>query len=342
MRDHLVSSAPLLSPWADSSSMETFVMAEALGYELSQLPMDRKLAMTIPAVKRGRDLIVHTSAQLPLAALNDAGPVVTQPTFLYRSDSAQSPQERLVHTVDDLLFHGDSLWAVNRGSRSDGSAHGPVLDAVWVPRGRWSIDSENRILIDGNPVDSEEVIYFHKGDGLLDTGYRTLKGYLALETSVLSKARNPIPLTVIQHSQGNDGDLEPEEVQQLLSDWGTARRSEDGALGYLPAGLEIQTHGDVQPDLYESGRNAYRLDIANLINMPAVMLDGSLSTATLTYSTVEGNSNRFFTETMPTYLGPIEWRLSQDDVVPRGQRVRFDTSQLTTSPASPTGAPVED
>jgi len=337
---------PVLSGYADSSRLEGLIMAEALGYELSQLPLDRQLAMSVPAVSRGRDLICNAASQLPLTALSDGVPATSQPTFLYRSDSAQTPQERIERTVDDLIFHGDSLWVVKRGSKSDGSAYGPILDAVWVPRNRWTVEPvdsfTNRVLVDGNPVAEDSVIHFYKGDGLLARAHRTLKGYIALEGSVLSKTRNPIPLTVIQHSQQSAGDLEPEEIGNLLRDWGTARRSEDGAVGYLPFGLEIQTHGQVQSDLFETGRNAYRLDIANFMNIPAVMLDGSLSTSTLTYSTVEGQANRFFTETMPGYLGVIERRLSKDDVVPRGQSVRFDTSQLTVAPASPTGAPVED
>lgn len=331
----------IVSPWADNSHLETFVMAEALGYELSQLPMDRRTAMTIPAVSRGRNLIVSAASQLPLTAMNADGNLASQPSFLYRSDSAQSPQERLARTLDDMIFQGDSLWAVKRGSKSDGSAFGPILDAVWVPRGKWSIDSESRILIDGDPVDEAQVIYFSKGDGLLETGWRTLRGAISLEDSWISRASNPIPLTVIRHD-ASTGDYDDNEIEELLASWRNARNSPNGAVGYLPAGLTIDTHGDVDAALFVEGRNAIRVDIASLLNIPASLLDGSVAEASLTYVTTEGNANRFFTETMPTYLGPIEWRLSQDDVVPRGQRVRFDTKQLTQSPASPTGAPVED
>lgn len=342
-RDVMSAPLPVLSGYADSSRLEGLILAEALGQELSALPMDRRTAMTIPAVSRGRNLIVAALTQLPLKALNESGQVPTQPTFLYRSDSKMSPQARIAQTVDDLIFWGESLWAVQRGSRSDGSAHGPILDAVRVPRDRWEIDQDGRILVDSKPVDEESVIYI-KGwtDGLINTGYRTLKGALATENAWVSRVRNPIPLTVIQHTQTSEGDLEPEEVRYLIDQWTTARRSEDGALGYLPAGLEIQTHGDVDAALYVEGRNAIRVDIASLLGIPASLLDGSVAEASLTYVTTEGNANRFVTETLPLYMGPIEAALSADAVVPRGQRVRFDLSQLTTAPANPTGAPVED
>lgn len=336
-----IASLPLASPWADSSSIETLAIAEALQVELSRLPLDRKLAMTVPAVARGRGLIVSAASQLPLEALNEQGPVPVQPTFLYRSDSVQSPQERISRTIDDLIFNGDSLWAVQRGAKSDGAAYGPILDAVWVPRSRWKIDRDSRILIDGEPVEAEEVIHFPKGDGLLETGMRTLRGAISLEESWISRAANPIPMTVIRHDS-QAGELEEFEVGQLLSDWSAARSAANGAIGYLPSGLTIDTHGEVDAALFVEGRNAIRVDIASHLNIPASLLDGSVAEASLTYITTEGQNNRFFTETMPTYLGPIEWRLSQDDVVPRGQRVRFNTSQLTASPASPTGAPVED
>jgi len=42
------------------------------------------------------------------------------------------------------------------------------------------------------------------------------------------------------------------------------------------------------------------------------------------------------------WFEPIEARLSQDDVVPRGQRVRFDRGDIAAPTPSPTGPTVED
>ena len=71
-------------------------------------------------------------------------------------------------------------------------------------------------------------------------------------------------------------------------------------------------------------------------------MDASLSTASLTYSTQEGQRNEFADFTLPYWIEPIQQRLSLDDVVPAGQRVRFDLSDLYTNPPTPTSPEVAD
>jgi hypothetical protein len=88
-------------------------------------------------------------------------------------------------------------------------------------------------------------------------------------------------------------------------------------------------------------RNAVRLDVANMTGLPAASLDGSLSTASLTYSTQEGARTEL-ADALRGWTDPISARLSQDDVVPRGQRVRFDVTDLATPTPTATGIPVED
>lgn len=343
-RDITNATAPsaIASPWAPESNMQRFVIGEALGVELARLPMDRAQAMTVPAVARGRHIIVSAISPLPLRALNADGVVPVQPTWLYRSDTPVSPQERLARTVDSLIFHGHALWAVQRGTKQPDQAHAPILDAAWVPHAQWDVDSKGVIKVDGKPVDAEEVIYFNGlTDGLLNTAARTLRGAVALEDSWVAKAKSPIPLTVIKRTDGQ-APLEQDEIDDLLNQWTIARRSEDGALGYLPEGLEIQALGQLDPQFYIEGRNNIRVDIASHLGIPASLLDGSVATASLTYVTTEGNANRFVTETLPLYTQAITNALSSDSVVPRGQRIRFDLTELTTAPGTPTGAVVED
>jgi hypothetical protein len=71
-------------------------------------------------------------------------------------------------------------------------------------------------------------------------------------------------------------------------------------------------------------------------------MDASLSTASLTYSTQEGQRNEFADFTVPYWTEPIQHRLSLDDVLPQGQRIRFDLSDLYTNPQNPISPIVED
>ncbi|NRD25838.1 phage portal protein [Frigoribacterium sp. VKM Ac-2836] len=331
------------SPWAQESDIKRFIISEALGSQLSALPMGRDSAMSIPAVGRGRNLIVAAIAPLPLVALSNGTPVTVQPSFLYRSDTLVSPRERLVRTLDSLIFHGHALWAVQRGAKQEGQAHAPILDAAWVPHDQWSIDQEGRVLVAGKPADAEEVIYINGWtDGLLNTGARTLKGALALENGHVDRANHPVPQTVIGHKSDADTQLEQSEITDLLDQYKAARRDPEGSVAYEPPGLSFRSEGAYDADMFMTGRNYNRVDIASHLGIPASLLDGSTAEASLTYVTTEGNANRFVTETLPLFMGPIEDALSSDSVVPRGQSVRFDKTEILTAPGTPTSAPVED
>lgn len=331
------STSGVLSPWAPEPNFGTVVISESFGLAVKELPLDRSLAMSIPAVARGRHLLVSTVAPLPLVALNADGPLAVQPTWLYRSDTAVSPAERTARTVDSLIFYGQALWAVARG------AQGQITDAVWVPHHRWDYDYDSgEVSIDGEVRNPKEYLYFQGwNEGLLSCAARTLRGAIAIENAWVDRVKNPIPTTVIRHEGSDAIQLEQFEIDDLLQQWREKRNAEGGALGYLPPGLAMDALGSVEADLFDKGRAAIRVDIAAFLGLSASMLDGS-SGDSLTYSTQEGQRSRYYTETLPLYLNAIEACLSQDRSVPRGTRVRFDLTELYTPTPAPTGAPVED
>jgi len=324
----------VLSQWSDTSGLGTIVVSDTLGAHLANLPMDRGAAMTIPGVAKGRALLVSTIARFPLIALDPTGPLSAdrQPSFLYRTNSGQSPYSRMVCTVDDLVFHGVSLWLTTRG------AAGQILDAEWCPRDLWSVQ-DGKFYLQGRdePLDESEMILFDVPlyDGLLIIGAGNLRGAKDVEKAWMGRARNPIPVMVLKVT--DDSQLTQEEVDQYVDAWSDARKSENGAVGFLPKGIDMDVHGEVSPDLMTAGRNATKTDIANYLNVPASLLDGTLAEASLTYTTQEGNRNLFYDLSLPFWVDPIQQRLSQDDVVPRGTRVRFDFYEQYAPTPSPTG-----
>jgi len=324
------------SPWADGGNLGSLVLSDVYGADIaSRLPMSRGEALSIPAVSRARHLICSSIAQLPLIALSTTGQLATQPSWLYRSDSDVSPYARLLSTVDDLIFFGVSLWAVKRG------ADGYPLDAVWIPADQWTITDGN-ILVNDEPVDEREVILFDVPGytGLLNVASRTLRGAIAIENAWISRVRNPVPLSVIKST--GQVQLEQDEIDTLLRTYNAARRSDDGSTAYMPPELELEDHGTADPELFISGRNSIRTDIASHLNIPTILLDGSPAEASLNYVTQDGTRSRFYVETIPFWLDPIVQRLSMDDCVPRGQRVRADFSEPLAQIPTPTGAPTED
>lgn len=341
----------LSSPWADRSSLATgVIIAEALGIELSKLPLGRDSAIQLPPVARLRNLLVSSIAPLPLVAMRGAARLEAddQPTFLYRTDAADTPYDRMAWTVDDLLFHGSSLWALQRGAASAGAKHGPILDAVRVPWDAWTV-KHRRVHVElpgvTGPADPAEVLVFaHPSRGLLRDASTTLRAAEAIERAYTSRARNPIPLTVIRHATGSTAadELTEPEITNLLDQWAEARRGDDGALGYLPPSLVLETPGADVTSMLENARNASRIDIANHGGVPVSMLDGGVAEESMTYRNATGEVSRFYTETLAYWLDPIAARLSQDDVVPRGQSVRFDLSKFDQPAPPATGVPVED
>ncbi|WP_222115690.1 hypothetical protein [Microbacterium sp. SLBN-146] len=230
-------------------------------------------------------------------------------------------------TVDDLIFYGWSLWALNR------SEAGTILDAYALPQNRWSFDQSTPlgIRIDKTPVtDPRNVILFQGPDeGILATGNEAVQSWAALGLARLAKAQNPIPAMVLQETEA--GKVTQAEAEQYVKAWGDRRRDPNGMIGFLPSKLSLAVHGDIKPELYDQAFNALRLDVANLLNLPASLLDGSTATASLTYVTQEGERQSLI-DWLEYWLAPIEARLSMPDVTPQGQVVRFDRSNLTDVP----------
>lgn len=327
-------SVGIASPWAEPSTLNRVVLSDIFGAELAdQFPLSRAEAIAIPAVSKARNLLIAVIAPLPLIALDKNGPLTVQPSWLYRTDSLVTPYERMAWTVDDLVFNGFSLWSVTRGAESQ------ITTAEYVPFDSWRID-KGRVLIDDKAVPNDSVILFNSPfGGLLAVASRTLRAARDIEATRAARVRNPSPTTVI--STTGDEQLEDAEVADLLAQWNLARRAVDGAVGYLPPGLKFEQFGEAKPELFLDASNSLTTAIGQHLNIPSYMLDAAIE-ANFTYSTAEGDRDRFYAESLPFWTDPITARLSQDDVVPRGSRVRFDHSEQTASAPTPTGAPTED
>lgn len=302
--------------------------------------VDRRNAMRVPAVARARALLVGSISDLPLIAYTGETPVAKQPTWAYRSNGV-SPWHRMAWTIDDLLFHNASLWWRVNG------ADGFPIECYRLPQELWQVNDQSQIEVRDSKdlpwylANSSQVIYIPgPGAGLLVDAEDTIRGARAIDKAWIARTRSPIPPTLFV--QKEQGDATKDEVTALLNAWAAARtNSETAGVGYVPYGIEPM-FPNVADDsaMFIEGRNAVRLDIANHTNIPASLLDGSTATASLTYTTAEGQKSSFHEQSLRYWTAPIEHRLSMDDVVPRGQRVRFDISYSTQ--VAPTGEPGED
>jgi len=329
------SALQIASPWSDSSNLLPALIAEEI-YGLGALtPVTRAQAMMIPAIAKGRAILHAIIGNVPLRAYRGDTELVTQPTWLYRSDSGISPAMRTKMILDDLIFNEASLLAVKRGNE------GQPIDATPIPYDDWSVNQDGFIEVNGTIAPADQVIYIPgPGPGLLAMAANTISAAFSTENAWAARVRNPFPAMVLQEVE--DHGMTQDEAKTYVNSVAQARRNPDSAVMYMPASMRIESHAAESTDLYESGRNALRLDFANFLNIPASLLDGSTASASLTYSTQEGRRNELFDYTISYWASPIEEALSLDNVVPRGQRVRFDFANYLTPTPAPTGPNTQD
>ena len=324
---------PLATPWG-SSELQRVVFEDIFG---ADRPVNsREAAMRIPAAARARNLMVSAIARNPLVTLRGDTRTPDQPVWMYRSDVCV-PQLRMAWTVDDLIWYGRSLWW--RINNADGSLH----DAQRVPVDEWGITDDLRVEVNGVPVTDPTKIIVFQGihEGVLSYGVDAVYDARALYVAVRKRLKNPIP-GIDLHQTGGRPMTDP-EIDALIARWAAARDGQNGSVGYTSADIEAKplTGGD-DGALMIDARNAAAVDIARMIGVSASLVDATAPKASLNYETTAGRNVELIDRDTPVYADPIAWRLSADDVCPRGQRVAFDREESLSPAPTTTGPTLED
>jgi len=340
---------PQIEAWVDRSNLEQVVFSD-LGFGPATLPLSRAGAMRVPAMARARNLTCGTIAALPVQAMRADQVVDPQPYWAYGTDGQlgglaieqrrawavmpQTPYHRNLWTVDDLLFHGESLWII-----TDRLSTRFPSRMVRVPFDHWTIEDGVIVDLDSQPFPEADVVWIPgPNEGVLGFGAGTLRMAYDLETNAAEVAMRPLRLEVHQTSAA---ELTPEERRDTVAEVRAAMAANDGVL-FTNNALELIEHRMDSDALQLGARNASALDVARLANMPAMMIDATAQGASLEYQTMTGRNQQWLDYGLALFTDAIEARLSMDDIVPAGQRVTFDTSDWTAPDASPTGPPVAD
>ena len=334
LRDYRKNRVSIPSPWQQGSPNQ-IVWDDLFGIAGTLITRDQ--AMSIPGVQRGRGILLSLICDKPLVDYRGSTRLDPQPSWLYRTPGWAGPWRRMASILDDHIFYGISAIATKRGAISSGLK--PILSATHIPFDDWQVDEAGRVCLldeDGYfvPADEDDVILIPgPSEGLLATATRTLAGAVELERSWVQRAKNPIPMIDLHETIPNM--LDATEAQEVVDSWAAARASETGGIAFTPNVIEARAMGQYEPTMFLEARNASKLDVASFFQIPGSLLDASTATASLTYVTQEGQSSSLDTLTVPYWARPIEDRLSQDDVVPVGQTVRFAWAEAYTEPAGP-------
>lgn len=320
----------------DRSTLSTIVWADLLGK--AGMPCTRAEAMSVPAVAKARHVVAPKIAGYPLVALKADARVDPQPAWLSAAGDPNelSPWHRMVWTVDDLIFTGWSLWAVERGADTF-----PIGSPRRIARHRWHFDAQGALLIDEAPVADSRSVVLIPGphEGILTYGATTIRHASQLLAAAASAGSTPATQLDLHYT--GDAPMAPEDIDEVVDRWVTARQVAGHGVGFTNRLIEARELGRVDPALLIEGRNAAAVDCARIIGVAAGMVDATAPKSSLNYETQEGRGLEHTEYGVEPYLEAVEARLSLDDCVPRGTRVAFDRSR-DLGPIDPTGPVTED
>lgn len=313
----------LVSPYAEPHSLHEFIPPHRGIPET----VSRKSAMSVAALNKARRIICTSVAKCPLVL---EGPGAA-PAWLTRTNGPVSPYHRMLWTVDDLLFYGWCLWAIERDSS------GAILAADRVPWGSWCFNQNGEVEYQGEVVSNDSVILIPGSDEGILTFSTAISMAANLEKAANRAAKNPTPHTVLEQVAGEK--ITKAEAQQIVSDWAEARRNPDGAISFTNSSIKARFEGAYDANLLTEGRQYAAIELARLTGIPAILLDAGGADSTIRYSNVDARNIELVDYCLDSFMAPIAARLGMDDVVAPGQRFSFDISGLTAAPTHATRVP---
>ncbi|KQQ65191.1 hypothetical protein [Microbacterium sp. Leaf320] len=345
--------APFSSPWSPQSSLDTFTADALKGLvgDGTNQPLTREIALRIPGVKRAHGIVCAQLSGIPFFQM-DADTVDTaQPRWLTTSDSGVSPYHRQFGASSDWFFYGWACFGFTAKPAED-----PEADCLHIPVGHWWADALGNVHCDSDEIPDEFKAYLvavplgYGENGLLVDGRDTLNQARKIEEAYLNRLDNPIPLTVLRLKDDMYFSYTPEQRAAVRDEWNEGRRK--NSTGLLPKdAMGVDLPGvNVATDLYETGRNAVRLDIANHVSLPASVLEGvrqggSGGGTEMRYQGVgeNGTARSELWDYGPArrMLLAFEARMSLDDIVPTGKSIRGDLTNMFATP-DPTTTPTSE
>ncbi len=325
--------------WARPLSFQLNIPPEmAAGGPLSEgllaTRVSRRMAMSVPAVKRARDLICGTLGALPLqthapsrAVIDGTYALLLQP----EPDTARSIT--MTRTIEDLLFEGVAWWRVLEFGWHGYPTKIRKLDARTV-----NVQEDSRVYVSsttGRPQgsaweyvpDAELIRIDSPSDPLLVAGARAIRIALMLDAAASRSASDPLPLGYFSPADGMT-DPTQDEVQEILNKWAEANR--ERAWGYVGAALKANTL-QWSPEQLQlaSSRDYAVLEISRLTGLDPE--DLGVSTTSRTYANAEQRRLDLIDFTLRAYAAAIEDRMSMNDVLPRGYFARYDYAHFLKS-----------
>lgn len=288
---------------------------EFTGQVLPGKQISRKLAMSVAAVVKSRNLVAGGIGQLPLDVLAGDQPAPAEwQTFLSQPEKDKPRVVTLAMTVEDLMLEKVAFWRIDSFTWRGYPAFATRLDLADVS------DRNGKVFYKSTEVPANKLIRFDSPNpGLLDEGSRAISNLLTLDKTSLRNAQGRPPIDYFTPTDGYN--MSDDELEQFLLDWKAAR--EKGATAYVPDGLEYHVNGfDPEKAGLAGVKTGAVLEIARHTGIDPEEL--GVSTTSRTYANIYDRRKWMTDFTFGPYLVAIEQRLNMNDVTPRGFSVKFN------------------
>lgn len=336
----------LLSWYSPQDSIHSLFVADAL--PVAPDAITRDTAFRVPAVDKAHDVICSIIADMPWATYQGDTRKADQPEWLTNTKTGIPPYDLRWAVTSDLFMSGWAAIGFELG------ADGLPVDALHIPRALWNIGPDGSIQINAqiDPRYRQRVVPIRLGygkNGMLVDALGDIKDARTIADAYRDRIDNPIAQTVLTVEADTWDRWTWDEREQFRQKWIAARSAAGGAVAMKPSYITVDTGGAIPTDLFETGRNANRLDLANHAGLPASMLEavrqgGSGGGTEMRYTGVQNGAQRseVWDFGLKKYAAAIAARLSLDDVCAPGESIRVDTSAFLTVPTPPQQQTSED
>jgi hypothetical protein len=290
-------------------------------YIFGRAAITREEALSVPAVKRARDLICGEIGQFPLVLLDPRGKPTDWP-LLSQPEASVARSVTITRTVEDLLLFERSWWKTTHLAW-----HGRPAEVIRLDPATVVVQPTYVYFPEGSALvwpDVAGLIRLDSPNGGLLTCSPAIRTYIALARAAARSASGRPPVDWFTPAEGADP-ADDTTIAQILDDWYTARQLGDTA--YVPAALKYNRDGFNPEQLQLSQAREFAVtEIARLTGIDAEEL--SVSTSSRTYFNAQDRRRQRIESVLGPYMTAIEGRLSMADLTPVGYRVVFDTSNF--------------
>jgi phage portal protein BeeE len=294
----------------------------------------RNRAMSVATISRARDLMASVISCMPLKMYNEMwnGDEMEQVniaprTWLRQPDPSVTYPFLMAWTFDDLFFYGRAFWYITArtqdgyptaftrlpaGSVTTQDQAGPV----------WFAPSKE-VYFQGNMIDPKDLVQFLSPiQGIVYMSEQTVATAIKLEAARYRNAESSIPAGVLKQTGGEP--LSATELADLASAFNAARATnQTAALNEFLSYTETTATPDKM--LLIDAANYQALECARLTNVPPYLV--GVSTGSYSYQSSEQARADLYIFGVKAYADCIAATLSQNNVLPRGTYVKFDTDE---------------